>query len=154
MAIKFCPFVVEWMSHGATQNILVSLKLNFAWLLLSLLCRTAIQASRISSTVSSTSSVTWALALLESWWVRWPGRGWKQTGALTHWNWSLFYLKQSLCFSTDHWDDLQYGSLLCYSQQQGGHLRWIVDLYPSPLLYRTLSDYMAFRLMSAPCPSS
>lgn len=49
----------------------------------------------------------------------------------------------SVFCSTDHWDDFQYGALLCHSQQQGGHLRWILDLCSDLLLYPACKDCTA-----------
>lgn len=61
----------------------------------------------------------------------------KELKTHTNTNFFFFFLPvivywRSVFLSTDHRDDLQYGALLCHSQQQGGHLNWILDLYPSP----------------------
>lgn len=60
-------------------------------------------------------------------------------------NFIFYFYILSLFLLTDHWDDLQYGALLCHSQQQGGHLSWILDLYSSPILYSSLKDFTAIR---------
>lgn len=55
-----------------------------------------------------------------------------------------------MCLISDHWDDLQHGSVLCHQEQQGGYINGESTLPLKHSLSKSSAQKVTFQMSSTP----